>query len=150
MGEEGWDSDEQRRKFAEERSHSDAAVSNENARATAQGVILINGGAATATLAFLSKDGLSGPIIHWASGCLLGYAAGVLFGALMMFCSVTSLDYYSQRWHLEAHPKPGTSAEENRLKAETWWRLMRACFSLSALAFLASSVAFAWALYHWK
>jgi hypothetical protein len=41
-----FDSDMQRRKFAEERSHKDAAVSNETGRATAQAAILINGGAA--------------------------------------------------------------------------------------------------------
>jgi hypothetical protein len=151
MAEEDWDSDTHRRKFAEDRSHSDAAASNENARATAQAVILINGGAATATLAFLAKEGLRGTdILHWASGCLLGYACGVLFGALMMFCTVTSLDYYSQRWHLEAHPKPGRAAEENRKTAEVWWWRMRICFSLSAFSFLASSIVFACALYYWS
>ena len=38
-----FDSDLARRKFAEERAHKDAEVSNENIRATAQAAILING-----------------------------------------------------------------------------------------------------------
>src|SRR4051812_8994365 len=42
--------------FAAERSHRNSQVSNEHSRATAQAAIFINGGAATAVLAFLAKD----------------------------------------------------------------------------------------------
>jgi hypothetical protein len=43
-------------KYAEERSQQDSRISNENARAAAQSAVLVNGGAATAVLAFLAKD----------------------------------------------------------------------------------------------
>jgi hypothetical protein len=43
-------------KYAGERSQQDSRISNENARAAAQSAVLINGGAATAVLAFLAKD----------------------------------------------------------------------------------------------
>jgi hypothetical protein len=46
--------EEDYREFAVRRSHLDAQISNENLRATGQAMILINGGAATAILAFLS------------------------------------------------------------------------------------------------
>jgi hypothetical protein len=86
------------RDFAEERSHRDAVVSNETIRATAQAVILINGGAATAILAYLAKNGLDPFVLHQMSWCLAVYGVGVVFGACMMFCAIRSLDFYNVRW----------------------------------------------------
>src|SRR5258708_12070747 len=92
------------RDFAEERSHRDAAASNETGRATAQAAILINGGAATAVLAYLSKNGLDHFVLHTASWCLIGYGSGVIFGATMMFCMMRMLDYYNVRCRALSHP----------------------------------------------
>jgi hypothetical protein len=141
------DSDDEHRQFAEARSHQDADSSNQNARATAQAVILINGGAATAVLAFLTKDKINPHLVHTVAMCLVGYAGGVLAGAVMMFCAVTSLDYYSQRWMREAHPRDDSTAEENRARAERWWHGMRGCFALSTGLFFVSSCGLAWTLY---
>src|SRR3954452_25588832 len=48
-------SPEERRKFAADRSHADAKAVNEHARTAALYVMIINGGAATATLAVASN-----------------------------------------------------------------------------------------------
>jgi hypothetical protein len=99
-----YDSDLARQTFAVDRSQKDAESSTATARSTAQAAILINGGAATAVLAFLAKEKLDPLVLKIASICLAGYALGVVVGACMMFCSVRSLEHYSSRWRLTAHP----------------------------------------------
>jgi hypothetical protein len=69
------------RQLALERSNQDAKQSNEHLRAAAQASILINGGAATAVLAFLSasigKDNFDPQLAIFAGCAIIGYAAGV-------------------------------------------------------------------------
>ena len=143
------DSDISRHEYAVERSHKDAEASNATARATAQAMILINGGAATAILAFLAKDTLDPLILRTASVCLVGYVIGVLAGAFMMYCSARALDFYSFRWRLTAHPgdEEGIEAEYAKRRAGRWWRGMRNWFYCSVSFFLIPSSALAWALY---
>jgi hypothetical protein len=142
------------REFAEERSHRDAAASNETGRATAQAAILIKGGAATAVLAYLSKNGLDPSVLHTASWCLIGYGFGVIFGATMMFCMIRMLDYYNVRWRDLAHPDgsfPDSPADPHaRAKAYRWWRFGLWCFGFAMFAFIASSTVVAWTLAHSK
>jgi hypothetical protein len=140
-------SDVARQDFAVERSHRDSASSNETARATAQAVILIGGGAATAVLAFLAKGGLPQTVFRTAAVCLGLYAAGVVLGACMMFCTVRSLDYYALRWRLEAHPIDGADAMKNRELGEAWWRWMKRCFYASIAIFMLSTVTLAVVLF---
>ena len=142
-----YNSDLARQAFAVERSHRDAASSNETARATAQAVILINGGAATAVLAFLAKGGLPQALFQAAAICLGLYALGVVAGACMMYCTVRSLDYYGLRWRLEAHPEKGSDARRNRELGEAWWKRMRQCFYAAIAAFIISSMALAGVLF---
>jgi hypothetical protein len=134
-----YDSDLARREFAVQRSHKDAESSNATARGTAQAAILINGGAATAVLALLSKESLNPTVLKVASACLGGYALGVLLGAGMMFCIVRSLDFYSLRWRLEAHPVEGVNEKASQNHAQRWWKRMRNCFYSSMAAFILSS-----------
>lgn len=135
-----YDSDRARQAFAVERSHRDAVSSNETARATAQATILINGGAATAVLAFLAKGDLPPTLVSIAAVCLALYAAGVVVGACMMYCTVRSLDYYALRWRLEAHPEEGAEARRNRELGESWWKMMKRCFYASIAFFAIASV----------
>ena len=137
------DSDETRRVFAIERSHRDADISNENLRATAQASILINGGAATAILAFLAKDNIDVGLYRTAPFILFGYAVGVFGGLLAMYCSIRIADEYQMRWRLEGHPEANRSPEHHRLRANFWWKWMRAAFFGSMLAFLIASAAIA-------
>jgi hypothetical protein len=136
--------------FAEERSHRDAVVSSETARATAQAAILINGGAATAILAYLAKDGLEPFVLHRVSWCILGYGLGVVFAACMMFSTIRSLDYYNVRWRDIAFPdgsfKDSPADPTARSKAYRWWQYGQWCFALTMFAFIASSLAVAWTL----
>jgi hypothetical protein len=135
------------RKFAEERSHRDAGLSNENVRATAQASILINGGAATAILAFLAKDRLDPSVLKIASGCMAGYALGVLMGAAMLYCSSRSLDEYNVYWRLLAHPDSERDITKAKIAAYQWWLWIKRCFFGSILLFLFSTAIVSWALY---
>lgn len=134
-----YDADIERQKFAVNRSHKDAESSNASARSTAQAAILINGGAATAVLAFLAKGDLDSSIFQTASVCLAVYAIGVVAGAGMMYCAVRALDFYSAYWRLEVHPEPDRSARVNRQLGVKWWKRMRHCFWASMIAFAISS-----------
>jgi hypothetical protein len=65
--------------FTRQRVHDDFNASNEAARAAAQAAILINGGAATALLAFLSKA-TPPPFLVRAARVSLGlYALGMRY-----------------------------------------------------------------------
>jgi hypothetical protein len=76
------------RDFRRERVHEDFKASNETARAAAQAAIVINGGAATAILAFLSKGTQTPPDLLRAACVSLGlYALGVACGTLSMWYS---------------------------------------------------------------
>jgi hypothetical protein len=147
MSADEFDSDLARRKFAEDRAQKDAEVSNENMRATAQAAILINGGAATAVLAYLAKDKIDPGILRTAPWSLAGYAFGVLCGTGMMYCTIRSLDCYQMYWRLTAHPEAGRNAIVERKNGYTWWKRMRDCFYVSMFAFLVSSAVIAGALF---
>jgi hypothetical protein len=141
-----WNSDTIRRKFAEERSHKDAGYSNENTRATGQAAILINGGAATAILAFLAKDKLDLNLMRVASLCLVLYAAGVSAGALMIFASARTLDLDSVYWRLRAHPEAGKELRDVSRRTNNWWVTSHWSFYASIGAFGVASMTIALAL----
>jgi hypothetical protein len=74
--------------LAPERSHKDIQAANETARAATQAAILINGGAATAILAYLSKTTPPpAEVMAAAAMSLGGYSFGVASGAASMWCS---------------------------------------------------------------
>jgi hypothetical protein len=82
------------RAFDEERVHRDFDASLEAGRAASQAAILINGGAATALLAYLAgkagapgAPGAPGAVIRAACLAFLCYAGGVFLGALSMWYS---------------------------------------------------------------
>src|SRR5262249_42749499 len=75
-------------KRAADRADRDMQIATEGARATTQAAILINGGAATAILAYLSKSTPTAPsLLHAASWALAIYAFGVLCALLSMWFS---------------------------------------------------------------
>jgi hypothetical protein len=129
---------EKYRRFAEERSHRDAHISNENARAAGQALILINGGSATALIAFLSKDHVTDNELFWVSRCLGGYAAGVCFGALMVFAMLKSLDWWNVYWRKVAFPYAGGRTDAH-VRAGRWLIASNLCFLLSMACFVAAS-----------
>jgi hypothetical protein len=82
-------------RFATERSHQNSQIAYDSAKAAGQSVILINGGAATAVLAFLSKDtGFEvASAVPWS---LLGYAVGVAVGAGLLY----SMFFSNLNWNV--------------------------------------------------
>ncbi len=134
------------RQFAEERSHRDSGIANEHARATGQAIILINGGAATAILAFLAKDKLDASVLRMAPWCLIGYALGVIAGAFMLFSSIRSLEEYSMYWRLIIHPDDTGKSITRRKIAWIYQLSVRLSFIISVLAFFYSSCFLAYVL----
>jgi hypothetical protein len=129
------------REFATSRSHQDAQVSNENARATGQALIIINGGAASAIIAFLSKERIeSGASV--IAVCLSLYAIGAFCGAAMMYCKIKSLDWWNVHWRRQAFPAAAGDRGAQQL-AGRWLKGAEICFIISGGAFLISSLVMA-------
>jgi len=124
--------------YAHERSQSDAQQSNENVRAAAQAALLINGGAATAVLAFLSKDKIDPFVLKTVPICLFGYAFGVLSGAFMTFCMGQALRSWSIAWReYSVDPTKDTGAENDYARA--WHRRGRYAFYAAMGCFIFAS-----------
>lgn len=101
-----------------DRSLELSKTSNEHSRAAGQACILINGGAATAVIAYLSKDKLDPIVIPDASISLGLYAAGVLFAALMIICATQCLDDYSMYWLRSTEGERHQASLDSRTR---WW-----------------------------
>lgn len=119
-----------------DRSLELSKTSNEHSRAAGQACILINGGAATAVIAYLSKDKLDPIVIPDASISLGLYAAGVLFAALMIICATQCLDDYSMYW------LRSTEGERHQASLDSgtrWWYGYKFAGALSIVSFLVAS-----------
>jgi hypothetical protein len=140
-----------RQKLAQEARQKDIQAANESARAATQAAILINGGAATAILAFLSTYLTKSPsppsgILNAAAWALIGYAFGVCFGAWSMWCSSQAAGQFGLRW--EAYLENNTNDEAGYLSAgNSWLSRHRGSFGVSILLFFFSSSAMAWGFF---
>jgi hypothetical protein len=125
-------------KHAEERSHQDARTHTDFARAAGQAVILINGGAATAALAFVSAA--RGNVnIAWASCALFAYVLGVVCGSFMFFCMSRSLHLWSQVWEGHAMGWPKKIRPIRKREAIRWGKYAHRCFWAGIVAFVIGS-----------
>lgn len=129
------------RQFAAARSNQDSKISNENSRAAAQAALLINGGAASGLLAFLSKESIGPYLLKGASWALASYAIGVALGAVVIFCMNQALRHWNDAWQ-EVMKKPTIDVNQtsHHAKAEPWSSRARWLFAGSILAFVAGSV----------
>jgi hypothetical protein len=102
-----------------ERANQDIQTANDSARAAIQAAILINGGAATAILAYLSK-GTQTPtsIIHAASWALAGYAVGVACAAASMWLQTQALAQFAH--HHETVAREELAKDESAKKRLAW------------------------------
>jgi hypothetical protein len=144
-----------RQKLAQTARQNDIQAANDSARAATQAAILINGGAATAILAFLSTYLSKSPsppagILDAASWSLMGYAFGVCFGAISIWCSSQASAQFGLGWEASLDdppkiPKPGEMSAEDgyRATAAKWLRRHRISFAVSILLFFVSSVVMA-------
>jgi len=136
-----------RRSFAADRSNQDAQISNENSRAAAQAVILINGGAATAVLAFLSKEKMETHFIVFAAIAMCLYAIGVAAGACMIWCKNHALRCWSIVWQdVMKAPWIEFAAEESHQRAVKWFWWSNVAFLGSIVFFVVASGCLAWGL----
>jgi hypothetical protein len=133
--------------FAIQRSNNAAKAANENSRPMAQYALLINGAAASAVIAFLSKDKIDPGVFHATPWVLCSYALGVVFATIAMFCMTESLDYWNSYWEEMArgHRK---AADTQSSKAYVLWWLVRIGVALSVLSFALGSATLAYALLH--
>jgi polyferredoxin len=123
---------------ASERSHQDARTHTDFVRAAGQAVILINGGAATALLAFVSAARGNVDMAR-APYALLAYVLGVVCGSLVFFCMSCSLHLWSQVWAgdaLDYAPKVG----KLRKPANRWRKAAYLSFGAGIVAFVIGSV----------
>jgi hypothetical protein len=93
--------------FAAQRSHEDAKAANALFQAAGQAVILINGGASTAILAFAAADKAVIRITPLALGWALAFFTfGVVAGALVIFFQGRSAQWYLVHWERRALEHP--------------------------------------------
>jgi hypothetical protein len=122
-----------------DRSSKDTQAANDGARAAAQSTILINGGAATAILAYLSKDSYPDPsILSAASVSLIFYALGVLCGAVSMWYASQALAEFALSWEMVLYDDDDSkkAKEDYRKKGDDLVSRHRRFFGASVASFL--------------
>jgi hypothetical protein len=132
------------KEYQAERAHKDYQASIETGRAAAQAAILINGGSATAMLAFLSKQ-MPPPadVVKWASVSLLFYVFGVACGAFSMFSSAHSSGSFATAWQAEFF---GNGQQGTERADAVWWLKVHRNVTWSSFAsFVLASGLIAWA-----
>jgi hypothetical protein len=134
---------EHRRQFATDRSHKAAEIAYDFCKATAQACLLINGGAATAVIAFMSKDKIDPHLFRIVPWCLAGYAIGVLMSAGMIFCEMMNADNWNYSWYCIAYEGDEKAAEEYQPIADRWHSRFYYLFAATIACFLLSSIALA-------
>jgi len=124
--------------YRRQRVHDDFNASNEAARAAAQAAILINGGAATALLAFLSKVGTPPFIVRGACVSLGLYALGVVCGTLSIWYSAQAAGQFAsaELGTLRNDSNAATDLEKARRQLERH----RMFFPVSLVLFVAATV----------
>lgn len=128
------------RDFAITRSCNAATAANDNSRPMAQAALLINGGAATAVIAFLTKDKIEPSILQAIPWTLVLYGAGVVSGALGMYFMTECLDYWNVYWEKIARNEPQNEIDEQEAFGQRWWGYTGICFFASIGFFIAGSV----------
>jgi hypothetical protein len=124
------------------RAREDAKDANTAARTAGQSAMLINGGAATAILAFISKDGGVGQaIMNTAAICLGIYALGVCCGAFALVTLGYAIDWLSFSWEKDA-------LENSYAKSTRWAKISNATCIVALICFLSASGWLAIELYH--
>jgi hypothetical protein len=134
-----YDPEKSQKDFQAERTHKDYQASIETGRAATQAAILINGGAATAILTFLSKQMPPPPeVVTGASLSLLFYTVGVVCGAVSMWSSAYSSGSWGSKWEKDFFNRTEDKKDYQR-RAECWQSGHRVFMWLSFLSFVAAT-----------
>jgi hypothetical protein len=106
--------------FAYARSNEASKFAYESCKVIAQSCLLINGGAATAVVALLSKDKVDQSILTWVPYGLGAYALGVVFSAVMLFCVMMMADQWNYAWYWWSYGDDEELAEQSETSAHHW------------------------------
>jgi hypothetical protein len=133
------EAEEELDEFAVQRSHEASKFAYDSCKVIAQSCLLINGGAATAVVALLSKDKVDKALITWVPWGLVSYGLGVIFSAVMLFCVMMMADNWNYSWYWRSHGANEKYADETEDAAGWWRRGVFICFILPILCFAAGS-----------
>ena len=128
--------------YAFERANQDYIVSNTFLRSATQAAILVNGGAATAMLAVVSRL-TDHNLLTSIALALAAYAIGVFFAATMMMIMVPGLEHWAFSWQIKAERGKNEELPNDRHAARWYW-LARVAFALSMAAFVCGSLIAVW------
>jgi hypothetical protein len=135
--------DNQLQQYRFDRSKSAADAANANSRAMAQASVLINGAAATAVIALLSKERIDPVFLKALPTSLTYYAVGALLAWAGMFTMTECLDLFSTFREEQAS---GSPKRWRKYMAYGFWWTYRSLYAASALCFIIASVKLAIAL----
>ena len=97
--------------FATVRSHKASEIAYNLCKDISQTCLVINGGAATAILAYLAKEDVDPVLYQSAAWSLALYGAGAFFSALMMFFIMQTADWWNYFWYDSLYPEDGDEVD---------------------------------------
>jgi hypothetical protein len=133
--------------FEIERSNQAAKAANDNSRLMAQSALLINGGAATAIIALLTKEKVDPNILKAVPWALGFYTLGVVFGSCTLYYMTECLDRWNEFW--EFYARQGNKDDRDRAErvAECTWHKVQRFFVASIISFAVGSACMAVGLF---
>ena len=135
------------RQFAITRSCNAASAANDNSRPMVQAAFLINGAAASAVIAFLSKDSIDPVIFRAVPWAITFYAIGVVTSAITMYFMTEDLDYWNVFWEHIARGEPQDTIDTQEIIAKKWWLYVQLTFALSIIWFFLGTATMACAIW---
>jgi hypothetical protein len=131
--------EEREDEFAYARSHEASKFAYETCKTIAQSCLIINGGAATAVIALLSKDKVDQTLLTWVPWGIGGYALGVVFSAVMLFCVMMMADNWNFAWYWWSYGDNEKFGNEYEIVAGRWQKRMYAAFFVAIICFVVGS-----------
>jgi hypothetical protein len=126
--------------FESARSHEGSKIAYDLCKVTAQSCLLMNGGAATAVLAFLAKDEVDPTLYQAIPSALAGYGLGVAASALMLFSVMMNADYWNYYWYNLSYEEDEFTANQYETVANRWMKVIYAFFAISTICFVSASL----------
>jgi hypothetical protein len=121
--------------FATARSHEASKIAYDICKVIAQSCLLINGGAATAVIALLSKDKVDQALLTWVPMGVSAFALGVVFSACMLFCVMMTADNWNYAWYWWSYGGNQKIADACETRAAWWHKGVYAFFVVPILCF---------------
>ena len=133
------DEDPLQDEFAYARSNEASKFAYETCKVIAQTVLLVNGGAATAVIALLSKERVDQSLLTWVPWGVGAYALGVVFSAVMLFCVMMMADNWNYYWYWSSYGDDEEHANNVEAAAHWWHKGVYTFFVVPIICFMAGS-----------